>query len=1118
MQKYYKLLIAIFSLFILTVLLTVILYAKFLPAVVSSEAFIDFIQKSVKSSVGADFIIEKPILQSDCFPKLNFSADNIELKKNGQNLFVAKKVVLNLYLIKILKKNIILKEVGADYIYADVDKLMTLSLKEEKNKNKKFGWKIRWMRSLLYLKNCEIKYSPNKDVNALLIAKNIVITEKRNPKYAHFDILAKIKHNNETLSLQFKDNNAVYIKDNVLHVDNGKIKLNDSILLVNAYLDENNGNKLNFSSENFSLKDIYGLVNSNLVIPNGSEILKEFSNLEGAFSFNTEIIDNKINGELNLKNAIFKLVSLKNLPIHLTKGNIKIDPNNIKLSNFEGYYGSNSNNKITSNGEIKDYTKSPKIDIMTICNAKNELFEQYISKLTNAKITLIGNSKTVFRILTNGDKINLLAMFKLAKGNDILLEDTSFSSTNYDRVLMADMNLDGQIFNIKSIDYYVASVIDRNSTNIKPILTLNGNLDLAENGKFLNLGFVIPKPLPSEFLNVLIGQKLFKKGTISGKLEILNTDKMRLFGKIELNKVLIQNLKELSLKYVTAHAHKIIFDKTGTLTQNKMQVVQVVTPNMNNSNVSNTIELATMCTDVEITYDEGTASVTGDPTEVAIVNECYRLGKTKKSLYNQYERIGDIPFDSSRKLMTTIHKIGDRYRIITKGAPDVLIKRCSKYYANNQVASLNMAIIKTIEQQNESMAKNALRVIAVGYKDVESLPIKIESNYVENDLIFTGLIGMIDPPREGVKEAISTCRKAGIKTVMITGDHITTANAIATELGILRADDLSITGSELDRIPKEQFKKDIMKYSVFARVTPEHKVEIVKAFQGTGAVVAMTGDGVNDAPALKNADIGIAMGLNGTDVAKNAADMVLTDDNFVTIVEAVKYGRTIFSNIRKAIHFLIATNVGEIVSIFLGLLVGMRSPMLAIQLLWINLITDSLPAIALGLENPEENVMLEKPRNPKKSIFSDGLWGRIIVEGSMIGILNLLAFTIGKSLYGLEVGRTMAFISLGLSELIHSFNIRTEESIFKTGIFQNKYLLLAFLGGGFLQVIVVIVPQLAEIFKLTNLNATQWMYTIGISMMPIIIMEAQKFTNGLKFGKVVNSENKNVTAGSYSKS
>ena len=310
----------------------------------------------------------------------------------------------------------------------------------------------------------------------------------------------------------------------------------------------------------------------------------------------------------------------------------------------------------------------------------------------------------------------------------------------------------------------------------------------------------------------------------------------------------------------------------------------------------------------------------------------------------------------------------------------------------------------------------------------------------------------------------------------------------------------------LDRLPKDEFKKNIMKYSVFARVTPEHKVQIVKAFQGTGAVVAMTGDGVNDAPALKNADIGIAMGQNGTDVAKNAADMVLTDDNFVTIVEAVKYGRTIFNNIRKAIHFLIATNVGEIVTIFLGLLIGMRSPLLAIQLLWINLITDSLPAIALGLENPEKNIMSEKPRNPKKSIFADGLWGRIIVEGSMIGILNLFAFTIGKSFYGLEVGRTMAFVSLGLLELVHSFNIRTEESIFKTGLLQNKYLFLAFLGGAFLQTVVVVVPQLASIFKLTNLSISQWLQTIGISLLPIALMEIQKVVNQIRFGKVVKRD------------
>lgn len=558
----------------------------------------------------------------------------------------------------------------------------------------------------------------------------------------------------------------------------------------------------------------------------------------------------------------------------------------------------------------------------------------------------------------------------------------------------------------------------------------------------------------------------------------------------------------------------ICSDKTGTLTQNKMQVVCVATPTesitpnntystyQQNKNTTQTIELACMCTDAQISYEDGKANVTGDPTEVAIINECFKLGKTKKSLYNQYERINDIPFDSSRKMMTTIHKLGNKYRIITKGAPDVLVKRCSKYYGNNQILSINISISKMIENQNEKMAQQALRVIAVGYKDVDVLPSKIESNYIENDLIFTGLIGMIDPPREGVKEAIATCRKAGIKTVMITGDHITTANAIASELGILKKNDISITGAELDRIPESEFRRNIMKYSVFARVTPEHKSQIVKAFQSTGAVVAMTGDGVNDAPALKNADIGIAMGQNGTDVAKNASDMILTDDNFVTIVEAVKYGRTIFNNIRKAIHFLIATNVGEIVTIFLGLLIGMRSPLLAIQLLWINLITDSLPAIALGLDNSEKDIMNHKPRNPKKSIFADGLWGKIIVEGIMIGVLNLLAFSIGRR-YSLDVARTMAFVSLGLLELVHSFNIRSEDSIFKTGIFKNKYLCLAFLGGALLQIIVVIVPSWAEVFKLTNLTTKQWLCTIVISLMPIVLIEMQKVFNTFMFGKVV---------------
>ena len=347
---------------------------------------------------------------------------------------------------------------------------------------------------------------------------------------------------------------------------------------------------------------------------------------------------------------------------------------------------------------------------------------------------------------------------------------------------------------------------------------------------------------------------------------------------------------------------------------------------------------------------------------------------------------------------------------------------------------MNFSTKNRIEQENKHMADKALRVIAVSYADIDYLPSKITTETIENNLIFVGLIGMIDPPREGVKEAVATCKNAGIKTVMITGDHIATAKAIAKELNILGKNDLAITGTELDKISDKDFEKNIMKYSVFARVSPEHKVKIVKAFQKTGAVVAMTGDGVNDAPALKNADIGIAMGKNGTDVAKNAADMILTDDNFVTIVEAVKQGRNIFDNMKKAIHFLIATNIGEIVTIFMGLLLGLKSPLLAIHLLWINLVTDSLPAIALGLEPPDKEIMNRKPQNSKKGIFADGLWGKIFVEGAMLGMLNLVAFTIGNSFYGLEVGRTMAFVSLGLLELVHCFNIKSEQSIFKARI------------------------------------------------------------------------------------
>lgn len=543
----------------------------------------------------------------------------------------------------------------------------------------------------------------------------------------------------------------------------------------------------------------------------------------------------------------------------------------------------------------------------------------------------------------------------------------------------------------------------------------------------------------------------------------------------------------------------ICSDKTGTLTQNKMTVTQIrnAVGLVKNDDRRFILELGTMCTDTIESQE-----VIGEATEVAITNAAVEMNLRKRDLYDQMQRINEISFDSKRKMMTTIHKIGSKYRIITKGAPDVLIKRCSQYYQNGRIEPI-FSKRDALQEQNQMMAEDALRVIAIAYKDVEKLPREINSETIENELTFVGLIGMIDPPREGVKEAVKTCRKAGIKTVMITGDHLQTAKAIAKELGILRKGYLAINGETLEKMSQQELERDIMRYSVFARVSPEHKVRIVKAFQSTGAVVAMTGDGVNDAPALKNADIGIAMGKGGTDVAKNASDMVLTDDNFVTIVEAVKQGRNIYDNIKKAVHFLLATNIGEIVAIFVGLLLGIKSPLLAIQLLWVNLVTDSLPAIALGLEKAESNIMNRLPRNPRKSLFADGLWGKITTEGVMIGMLTLVAFSIGNNLYSIEVGRTMAFLSLGILELVHSFNIKGEESIFKTGLFENRYLVGAFVLGTLLQVVVVVISPLAQIFDVVPLNSVQWLMTVIISILPVVIVELQKKFNAYKFGKVV---------------
>ena len=541
-------------------------------------------------------------------------------------------------------------------------------------------------------------------------------------------------------------------------------------------------------------------------------------------------------------------------------------------------------------------------------------------------------------------------------------------------------------------------------------------------------------------------------------------------------------IRKLPAVETLGSSNVICSDKTGTLTQNKMKVVEVMA-----NDERQIMEYASLCTDCEISNNY---EVIGEPTEKALVEKALEIGRNKNDLENQMPRVNEIPFDSNRKMMTTIHRKGNKYIVITKGAPDVLIERCENVDKSS------------IKRQNLAIANKALRVIAVGYKEMTTMPQKITSEIIENNLKFMGLIGMIDPPREGVKEAVRTCKKAGIKTVMITGDHLETAKAIARELEILNPNDKAITGQELDKISQKELEKHIKEYSVFARVTPEHKVRIVKAWQRNGAVVAMTGDGVNDSPALKNADIGIAMGKNGTDVAKNASDMILTDDNFVTIVEAVKQGRNIYDNIKKAIHFLIATNIGEIVTIFMGMLLGMKSPLLAIQLLWVNLVTDSLPAIALGLEPAEKDIMNRKPIDSRKSIFADGLWNKIIIEGIMIGMLTLIAFSIGNKYFGLEVGRTMAFVAIGILELVHSFNIKSDKSIFEVGITENKYLIGSFVLGVFVQTIVVVIPALSNIFKLETLNSTQWLITLIISIMPIPIMELQKKINEIRFGEI----------------
>ncbi len=580
-------------------------------------------------------------------------------------------------------------------------------------------------------------------------------------------------------------------------------------------------------------------------------------------------------------------------------------------------------------------------------------------------------------------------------------------------------------------------------------------------------------------------------------------------------------IRKLPAVETLGSATVICSDKTGTLTQNVMTVTELCSlsgkEKLSGEFGTFLLSHAALCNDAILQQENKQISVSGEPTEKALVLAAYHAGANKLNLDSTYERVSEIPFDSARKLMTTVHKSPDNtYRSITKGAFDFLLNKCTHIYQNGKQYPLTSAERSRLTALNNSMTERALRVIAVSYKNITAPGKKLLPSELENGLTFIGLIGMIDPPREEVKDAVLLCRQAGIKPVMITGDHVLTAKAIAKDLGILTSQSEAITGDELSRLDSEGLNKVIDRYSVFARVSPEHKVRIVKAFQSRGEVVAMTGDGVNDAPALKAADIGCAMGITGTDVAKNASDMILTDDNFATIVSAVKEGRGIYDNIRKAVHFLLSSNIGEILTIFVAILLGLPTPLVAVQLLWVNLVTDSLPAISLGVEPAAKDIMKKKPIPPNKGMFADGLAFQILFEGVMIGSLALAAFVIGfrffdqralfdslsEQLSGGEpgvyipwVGRTMAFAVLSLSQLFHSFNMRSSHSLAEIGLFTNRKLVYSFLICSALQIIVITIPPLAAIFQVVPLTVRQWAIVLLLSIMPIVVVELQKKVN-----------------------
>lgn len=559
----------------------------------------------------------------------------------------------------------------------------------------------------------------------------------------------------------------------------------------------------------------------------------------------------------------------------------------------------------------------------------------------------------------------------------------------------------------------------------------------------------------------------------------------------------------------------ICSDKTGTLTQNRMTIVEAYVNHKHdlinrsapgsvlNDEENRLLSISVLCADATMKVNQdGKFTFTGDPTETALLDFGVLYNVYKDELEKSFPRVAEIPFDSERKRMTTVNRMGEKEtRVNVKGGLDEVLNVCDKIVIKGEVRSIEKDDIEKIREANESMANSALRVLAMAYKDYHEAPQQVTIGQIENGLIFIGLLGMIDPARPEVVDAVARCNTAGIRPVMITGDHKSTALAIAREIGIYREGDVAITGTELEKLSDEELEKSVCRFSVYARVAPEHKVRIVKAWQSHSEVVAMTGDGVNDAPALKQADIGAAMGIVGTDVAKGAADMILTDDNFATIVSAVEEGRRIYDNILKVIQYLLSTNVGEIFLILVTSVFNMGMPLLPIHILWINLVTDSLPALALSVDPPEKGIMNRKPRNTMKGFMTRGMVWRVLYQGLMIGCIPLVSYILGKHDGGEVLGRTMAFATLMFAQLVHVRNLHSnEKSSFLFNPLRNKALIGAIFVSAMIGLIVLLVPPVREAFSLAVMDREHWIIVILMALAPIPVVELFKMfrINGVK--------------------